>query len=445
MMQKKTIYQFPILPVDDIVANVVEMGGSLDEKSLLNPTYEVIWPLYESMAQYVLTLSREELQQPAFDKWCKLEYPEMHEESVGCFASWRTIQGLMFAAGCHDISLRDLIKPESSRTIKFLSGLINFAKFRKEREDQLADLQDEALAETRQMLEETTAQAKHEIASIEAERENQIPEVQRLEAENKELWQEIVVLNKKQSAFQNEIRVLKQELTSITDAIAGQNYMLQQAKQEESDLRGQIVESPEVLERALEETKATLASTEAGLEEARKNLQRWKQKLEAYTKAEKKVQKLLDLSEEAQKQLSMQKAASKEVKALKAKIKADEEEDKNRNAKLADLTLKGQHCQDLIDKAEQLSLEKSKEEERALHDAKTKYASFVKKQETVKAAIAKNKAQVQYLISKNDDVVKTKQEVIRNYRGEIAAIQQQVLEYYRSILSCTGPIPELSD
>lgn len=70
------------------------------------------------------------MQQPAFDKWCKLEYPEMHEESVGCFSSWRTIQGLMFAAGVTDMSLRDLIKPDSARTIKFLSGLINFARFR---------------------------------------------------------------------------------------------------------------------------------------------------------------------------------------------------------------------------------------------------------------------------------------------------------------------------
>lgn len=58
MMQKKIIYEFPILSVEHIVENAVEMGGAVDEKHLLNPTFEVIWPLYESMAQYVLTLSR---------------------------------------------------------------------------------------------------------------------------------------------------------------------------------------------------------------------------------------------------------------------------------------------------------------------------------------------------------------------------------------------------
>lgn len=57
-MLKKTPYAFPILDVEEIVANANEMGGSLDAKSLHNPTYEVIWPVYETMAQYVLQLPR---------------------------------------------------------------------------------------------------------------------------------------------------------------------------------------------------------------------------------------------------------------------------------------------------------------------------------------------------------------------------------------------------
>lgn len=59
-----------------------------------------------------------------------LEYPELHEESVGCVASIRAIMKLMFSAGAQEFSMKDIFKPESKRTITFLSAIINYAKFR---------------------------------------------------------------------------------------------------------------------------------------------------------------------------------------------------------------------------------------------------------------------------------------------------------------------------
>jgi kinetochore protein Nuf2 len=73
---------------------------------------------------------REELKQPAFHAVESLEYPELHEESVGCVASIRAIMKLMFAAGAQEFSMKDIFKPESKRTITFLSAIINYAKFR---------------------------------------------------------------------------------------------------------------------------------------------------------------------------------------------------------------------------------------------------------------------------------------------------------------------------
>ncbi|BBN05763.1 kinetochore protein Nuf2 [Marchantia polymorpha subsp. ruderalis] len=433
---------FPDLETKQIVMLMKELGVNLEEKNLLNPTSEIMWPLYETVAQNLLGISREELQQPAFNVLCKLEYSELHEESVCSIASWRIIRQLMFAAGVTDFTFRDLIKPDSRRTIRNLSGLINYARFRAEREDKLAALQDESLLDTKLQLEDDIEEVKREIAAIEAERKGQIPLVQALEAETHELWQDVSALNKRQSVFQSEIRALKQELNSINDAISGQKYMLQQAKQEETDLRGQIVQSPEKLQRSIEEQKIILEKTEIAVEEARKSLNRWEQKLESFSKAEKKVLKYLGRLEEAQKLLTTQKTATKQVKGLKAKIKADEEEERHQNTKLAELTLKGDHCQELIDNAERLNLSKTEEQERSLEEIKERYSQLIKRQQ--EADLPSKEAQVQYLINQIAKIINTKEDVIRSFREEVAGIQQQVLAYYRAILSCTGPLPQLS-
>ena len=73
---------------------------------------------------------REELQQPVFSAIDVLEFPELHEESIGQLAFNRAVTKLLLFAGVHDFTLQDLYKPEYNRTIRNLSAIINFAKFR---------------------------------------------------------------------------------------------------------------------------------------------------------------------------------------------------------------------------------------------------------------------------------------------------------------------------
>lgn len=46
------------------------------------------------------------MQQPAFSSMDSLEFPELHEESVGVLAFSRNLYKTMRAAGIHDFSLR---------------------------------------------------------------------------------------------------------------------------------------------------------------------------------------------------------------------------------------------------------------------------------------------------------------------------------------------------
>lgn len=49
---------FPDLETKQIVMLMKELGVNLEEKNLLNPTSEIMWPLYETVAQNLLGISR---------------------------------------------------------------------------------------------------------------------------------------------------------------------------------------------------------------------------------------------------------------------------------------------------------------------------------------------------------------------------------------------------
>jgi kinetochore protein Nuf2 len=52
------------------------------------------------------TATREELQQPVFGALNTLQYPELHEESIGVLSFTRHLYRLMFASGITDFSLK---------------------------------------------------------------------------------------------------------------------------------------------------------------------------------------------------------------------------------------------------------------------------------------------------------------------------------------------------
>ena len=62
-----------------------------------------------------------------------LEFPELYEEAIGNLAFIRNLFKLMEASGVTDFNLRDMFKPEYSRTRRNISAVINFAKFREEK------------------------------------------------------------------------------------------------------------------------------------------------------------------------------------------------------------------------------------------------------------------------------------------------------------------------
>jgi len=131
---------------------------------------------------------REELQQPEFSAIDALEFPELHEESVGNLAFLRALFKLVRTAGVTDFGVKDLFKPEAPRLKKALSAVINFAKFREEKVQMYDELRDQSEASVgrRAQLEEEGRALRAELQRMQSDRAKEVPVAARIETEVKE-------------------------------------------------------------------------------------------------------------------------------------------------------------------------------------------------------------------------------------------------------------------
>nr|KJB06141.1 hypothetical protein B456_001G2697001 [Gossypium raimondii] len=173
-----------------------------------------------------------------------------------------------------------------------------------------------------------------EIAGYSEARERELPLVQEVESKVKELREMIAGLNSNQMSLRTSFRNLKEKTGQMDEKISKAEFDLVQSVQENANLRSKIVQSPDKLQRALEEKK--LARDEAKNAE-RSAIQSFQEKtatVEVYSKALKKMSKHFALMQAIHEQVNSAKSVEKECKGLKAKLSDDVVLDKSLEAKL---------------------------------------------------------------------------------------------------------------
>eukprot|EP00899_Mesostigma_viride_P008740 jgi/Mesvir1/17868/Mv12945-RA.1 len=279
-------FSFPILNNQEILACLAELDLHIPEADLLKPTYEVIRPVFEGIVQLLVGVTREELHQPIFRAMDLLEYPELHEESIGSLSFDRALCKLMDASGFHDFTLKDLYKPDHKRVRRSLSAVINFAKFREEKLAAYHALQarSDVLLERRAAVDEMNAGLKAEIQKILDERASQQPLVQQLTGETNALAATVAQLNTQQAALNRDVKQTKHATNELQNKIDNAKILLMDARNDNAALAAQVVQSPQKLQRALEELRAAVEEERGHIAGAEKKCRDLQAKLECISK-----------------------------------------------------------------------------------------------------------------------------------------------------------------
>lgn len=242
-------FAFPVLKVAGIAQCLHDIGISVSEDELLNPEKNIdqIKFIFEQLAELCTGITREEMAQPAFSGLNSLNYPELHDDSVPRLNSYRACGKMMELCGIQDFTIKDFIVPTAKRVRRQLSGIINFAKFRGEKQNILSDLSGvrEDLLNKQFAKTQANETLNNRLALLREQTAEESKVITLLEGRCNEIENEITVYNERQAVIREESGESKTLNYKLKDTLAATALQLEELQALKKKLAGQVVNSPE--------------------------------------------------------------------------------------------------------------------------------------------------------------------------------------------------------
>jgi kinetochore protein Nuf2 len=242
-------YSFPKLKYQEIVTCLREQGITLTVQDLQEPDEEKIRPVYEKLVENLINMTKDDMRQPEFRAIDALQNPELHEDSLGEVAMTKQILVLFRAAGLKSCTIRDINFPTAQNTKKILSAIINFSKFRYERQatfQRYTDETDEIMKVVDQQ-EQENIELLSNVKELRAQHERDAPVILKLQQETKALENQISEMHKEQKRIEKGNKDIKAATQEKNELFEKDKIRLLQVQQECARLRQQVVRSPKKL------------------------------------------------------------------------------------------------------------------------------------------------------------------------------------------------------
>ncbi|XP_078178447.1 kinetochore protein NUF2 homolog [Carex rostrata] len=413
-------YSFPELPAAEIARVLQEEDiAVISTANLAKPSAELLFAIFSHVLVYIDPL-RNDPDQIGFEALTVLEDPSQHADAIRVHNLYQKIRAFFASIQYHAFTLRDLLRPDPNpkRTLQHLSALVNFIYYRNEKLQFLNPLLNEMPSSEDRKAELTSriSELNEAIQGHEIEAKMEEPVVQQLDAEVRELEQQIQIYNKQQMSLKTHAKDLKDEIDAINNQISQADFQLMNKVQEISKLSSQIVQSPDRLQMALEEKKSARAEAK-NYEKLTKQKELEKAAIrEIYNKAHEKLCKHLEKMQDLQEQVNENKALEKKIKALKAKLSDENVSVMTLEAKLVDKQGKVQQAEEMLKAA-------GKEREEILSE-ETKKLNGVRSQIELKLKLLEpREREAEAMVSKGERLI---QEAESAWQSGIAK-QQQLL------------------
>lgn len=319
-------YSFPILGNNEIIACLGELDIPLTEQDLLRPHPDTLYRAYEEIVCLLCGQTREAMYAPDLEAADVLEFPELYEDAIGNLKFQRQLFELMRCCGVPDFTLKDLMKPEYTRTRRNISAVINFAKFREEKVADYEETQaehdavDQRLADAKKR----NAELKAEIARIQAERDEEKDSVERQKALRDEWAAKAKDAEAARDVVAEQKAAVEQALAAVKATEDATKAKVLEAEAEMAALEAQLVKGP-VATAELEALTLRCAEEQAKLDAETTKVKALEAKVEGMKDLCKDVAKACEYAEEVLVDHQKKRDASTKLKEAKKKLTAMEE------------------------------------------------------------------------------------------------------------------------
>ncbi|XP_032923499.1 kinetochore protein Nuf2 [Catharus ustulatus] len=244
---------FPRHSPDTIVSYVrseilegAEARNLVKEDLFSTSRHDVLQLIYLRILQKVCKIQLEEVYMMPLN--VDIMYPVIYEGFLPVCNLYIRLERLLPMWGISDFQIADVLSPKTKRTVRFLSGMLNFVNFMESQRKAYLELQlrYKSAVEKSQYLETVNREA-----ALKLEKLNTVPVEH--EAEIKQLTENIRELEqllrqdyrRKQAALQEVTSQKKTEIAEKTQILNEYKVSLSALKEEQEQLKSKIVESPE--------------------------------------------------------------------------------------------------------------------------------------------------------------------------------------------------------
>ncbi|XP_051662601.1 kinetochore protein Nuf2 isoform X2 [Manacus candei] len=220
-------------------------------------------------------------------------YPQIYDGFLPVCNLYIHMERLLPVCRINDFQIADILNPKTKRTVRFLSGILNFVNFREFRRQVYLELQlnYKTALEKHQQLE-----AANREAAMKLEKLNTVPAEHQEEV--KQLTESIRDLEhllrqdyrRKQTALQEVISQKKMDIAESTRKLNDLKVAMATLKEEQEQLKSKIVESPEELKNYKEQMKETVKKLKKSKEEITQKYESYRDLVEILPSCQLEVQ-----------------------------------------------------------------------------------------------------------------------------------------------------------
>lgn len=201
----------------EILDCLQELGIQFGPSDLLQPTPIRVFSVFENFADQLMSVRKETIEPLVRAGAEDMEYPEGLYDAGMLTVFFQNLNTLMTECGVLDFTLNDFQQPRSDRLKFILSCIINFLRFRTDRNELIQSyyVKGEQARERAEQLYDENEQLKQRILELKALREKEAPAVAQAQETNSQLTEDLRSLKKMQVQISEESDKWKAEKNKL--------------------------------------------------------------------------------------------------------------------------------------------------------------------------------------------------------------------------------------
>ncbi|PWN91132.1 hypothetical protein FA10DRAFT_299771 [Acaromyces ingoldii] len=255
--QDNNYSSFPAVKIEELLSVLSEIGlvGTTHD-DVARPSYSFVQTCLYAFVECLSNANGDALERWRGDLIAGAgESRDMYEEALSVAIFCREIRAMMMAATINDFSVSDLNRPQAKRFKRQMSGLVNFFRFRTDREVEYEDVvhESEVLYDERDELSRSVRELKVQVERREAEHKASLAEADVKRRDNAKLKDTLYELRQEQDRLVEEADRGKTRQADLVKRQTEITYRMRLIDEELDSLNMRVQYSPQDLHSMIHE------------------------------------------------------------------------------------------------------------------------------------------------------------------------------------------------